>query len=377
MLNKSSLPDIILKHAERFAASAGSTTRAKISFIENKTPNSEQIASLLSYCQGCNHWANRGPLYLALAESYEVHMNLPPNVAVTPCANGGIALEVLARFHDVKEGRQLRWVGSAFSFSNLGRGRFADMHFVDCDQTGMLDVSQLEALDPSDYDGFVVTNIFGLWHDFAPYIAFAQKSGKAMLIDNAAGIGEKIPDWPYQSFSLHHTKTYGAGEGGFLVSPRDEAEAIYELLNYGEIDAIYRSRWLNNGKLSDIACAYHLDRLAQYPEWAPRYREQAARVCSLAQSAGLKPMFHSNRNNTGMSLPFLNSEPIAVEKIRNAETITLGKYYKPLAEKQNTSWLFERLVNIPAHPDLNAITDRQLLECLHRLATPHDTCNNA
>ena len=74
-----------------------------------------------------------------------------------------------------------------------------------------------------------------------------------------------MPDWPYQSFSLHHTKPYGAGEGGLFLSPRDEAEAIYALLNFGPFDDNC-SVWLNNGKLSDIACAFQLDRLAILPQ---------------------------------------------------------------------------------------------------------------
>jgi hypothetical protein len=35
------------------------------------------------------------------------------------------------------------------------------------------------------------------------------------------------------------------------------------LLNYGAIGQEDRGQWLNNGKISDIACAFQLDRLAR------------------------------------------------------------------------------------------------------------------
>ncbi len=334
--------------------------KGKVAFVENKPLDLGHVAELLAHCERCNQWANRGPLYWALAESYQDHMNLPEDFAVTPCANGGIALEALARFHDVKIGKPVRWVGSAFSFSNLGRGWFAGMRLIDCDARGMLDLAALRALDPADYDGIVVTNIFGLWQDFGPYIDFARSSGKLMLIDNAAGIDRRVPDWPYQSFSLHHTKPYGAGEGGLFVSPRDEAEKIYALLNYGAIDQEDRGHWLNNGKLSDIACAFHLDRLEKYPEWSPGYREQAERVQALATDLGLRPLVPGPLDRPATSRAFVSAGEIPIERLLYGNTLVFGKYYKPLVQTAEAVGIFGRLVNIPTHPDVGRLSDAEL-----------------
>lgn len=354
---------IAKQHADRMLQRVGHSNR-KIAFIEDKKPDLEYVAALLSHCARCNQWANRGPLYWALAESYEKHMNVPPGLSVTPCANGGIALEALARFHDARFGGPQRWVGSAFSFKNLGRGWFASMRFLDCDDQGMLDLSALQAIDPTEYDGFVVTNIFGLWRDFAPYIAFAKRSGKHMLIDNAAGISEQVPDWPYQTFSLHHTKPYGVGEGGLILSPRNEADAIYQLLNYGDHDEASHHQWLNNGKLSDIACAFHLDRLAHFHQWAPRYREQAARIREIAAEVGLKPLVPAPRDIPRTSEPYLAPSPISVAQIRQEIRFTLGKYYAPLKKLPSSLDIYSRIINIPTHPDICKISDKDLLNGL-------------
>ncbi|MCZ6772662.1 MAG: DegT/DnrJ/EryC1/StrS family aminotransferase, partial [Proteobacteria bacterium] len=183
---------------------------------------------------------------------------------------------------------------------------------------------------------------------------------KLMLIDNAAGIDQRIPDWPYQSFSLHHTKPYGAGEGGLFTSPRDEAEEIYALLNYGAIDQEDRGHWLNNGKISDIACAFHLDRLAKYPEWSPRYREQAERVWEISLVAGLTPLIPENPGIPATSHPFLAPEPVPLDHLLRGSALVFGKYYKPLADLPGTAGVYARLVNIPTHPDVAALGDGEL-----------------
>ena len=345
-------------HADRIARSFPHR-EGKVALVENKPIDLGHVGELLGHCGRCNQWANRGPLYWTLGEAYHAHMNLPADVAVTPCANGGIALEALARFHQVKHGRSLQWVGSAFSFGNLGRGWFTGMQFIDCDAEGMLDLAALRALDPDSYDGFVVTNIFGLWRDFGAYIDFARTSGKAMLIDNAAGIDRQVPDWPYQSFSLHHTKPYGAGEGGLFLSPGDEAEAIYALLNFGPFDGNGHV-WLNNGKLSDIACAFHLDRLASLTDWAPRYLEQAERIQAIAGEFGLRPLVSGPLDRPAMNRPFLAEREIPLDRLRQSEKLQFGKYYVPLEKLQTTVRVFDGLVNIPTHPDVARLADHEL-----------------
>jgi len=367
-------PAVIAKRqADRILERVGHSAR-KIAFIEAKKPDLEYVAALLSHCERCNHWANRGPLYWALAESYEKHMNVPSGLSVTPCANGGIALEALARFHDARFGGPQRWVGSAFSFKNLGRGWFDSMRFLDCDDQGMLDLSALQAMDPTDYDGFVVTNIFGLWRDFAPYIAFAKQSGKHMLIDNAAGIDERVPDWPYQTFSLHHTKPYGVGEGGLILSPRNEADAIYQLLNYGENDEATQHQWLNNGKLSDIACAFHLDRLARFHHWAPRYREQAARVREIGAEVGLKPLVPAPRGVPATSEPFLSHDAVPLDQLQKSRRLHFGKYYNPLMEMPKVASIYSNLVNVPTHPDVAQLSDSVLKHELETFVVGLESC---
>jgi dTDP-4-amino-4,6-dideoxygalactose transaminase len=337
-----------------------------IKFVSEKQPDMARVAKLLERCHAENQWANCGPLYGALAQAYADHFSLPSDRSVTPCANAGIALEAMARRLEQTSGRPLRWVGSAFSFQNLGRGYFADMQFVDCTDEGLLDLDQVNALPTDSFDGIIVVNPFGLHRDLTAFIAFARKTGKHLLFDNAAGVDTIIPDWPWQSFSLHHTKPYGFGEGGLAITPASEAAPLYALLNYGPAPE-RPAHWLNNGKISDVSCAFLIDRLEQAGSWRPLFQEQAARVVTLATDLGLRTLRPFGDAAPAMSWAFVAPMPISLDRILQSKTLVLGKYYKPLASLPRTLRLYDHLVNIPTHPDLARLGDDKLRDLIANL----------
>lgn len=330
-----------------------------ISFVENKLADMAHVATLLDQCRAVNQWANCGPLYRQLAQDYARHFGLGPESTVTPCSNAGIALEAMSRLLGQKAGRKLRWVGSAFSFQNLGRGHFADMQFVDCTEQGLLDLAAVDQIDPDSFDGIIVVNPFGIFQDFTDYIEFARRTGKHLLFDNAAGINSVVPDWPWQAFSLHHTKPYGAGEGGLAITPAADAAPLYALLNYGPAPS-HAADWLNNGKISDISCAFLIDRLASVYVWRPLYLAQARRVAAIAAEFDLRPLRSFADTAPATSWPFVSPKPIPIERVMAAKHVTFGKYYKPLAEFPRTRALFDHLLNIPTHPDMAQLSDADL-----------------
>jgi dTDP-4-amino-4,6-dideoxygalactose transaminase len=344
-----------------------------VSFVEAKAPDLRRVETLLAKSASVNHWANRGPLYHDLANALSDHAGSRRDAAIVPLANGGVALEAMARLLAVQAGERRRWVASAFSFRNIGRGYFHDAVFLDCDAEGLLDLEACSGLDPDSYDGLIVTNPFGMYLDFSRYADFAHRRGKALLIDNASGFHAALPDWPWQAFSLHHTKPYGFGEGGAALVPREHAEALYALVDYAA-DQGGSPHWLGNGKLSDVSSAFILERLERVGDWAPRYLEQRQRVVHLAERAGFSGLGAPQDGLPMTSLPLLAPTPVTEPSIRRARYVTLGKYYKPLRELPVLSELFERLVNVPCHPDVAGITDVQFLEEFDRLLeTPEAT----
>ena len=83
----------------------------RVKFVEAKCPDMKLVTRLLDECAAVNQWANFGPLYHRLADEYADHMNLGPGLALTPCANAGIALEMVARAMAADAGQpKLRWI---------------------------------------------------------------------------------------------------------------------------------------------------------------------------------------------------------------------------------------------------------------------------
>ena len=346
--------------ANSSSSSSRRTPNTTVAFVEEKTPDFVRIKQLLQIPESQNNWANRGPLYRALAQAYHEYFNLDDDCAVVPCANGGIAIETIARLHDARAGKRLRWVVSSFSFRNLGRGYFANAAIVDCDERGLLSLDDLANLPLDGYDGIVVTNPFGLCRNVEHYRELAQKHDKALIVDNAAGIRRDLLSTEYQSLSLHHTKPYGVGEGGLAIVPADAAGEFYELIDYGDLESERRERWLNNGKLSEVACAYHLDRLERSPEWVPLYDMQALRMHFVCERAGLRSLFPFDRSTVATSVPYLASKPIPVSRIRN-NLLRLGKYYRPLARTVEANRIYDHIVNVPCHPDVARIDTEELV----------------
>ena len=260
----------------------------------------------------------------------------------------------------------MRWIVSSFSFRNLGRGYFSTATVVDCDASGLLSLDDLAALPSGAWDGIVVTNPFGLCRDFDRYRDFANRYGKAMLLDNAAGAGRSIPPVDHQSLSLHHTKPFGVGEGGLAVLPAAQAEEFSELIDYRTLAPDRADCWLNNGKLSDLACAFHLDRIERSPEWAPLYEMQAARILRIAQRAGLRPLLRLDGPTVATSLPFLADRPVLFLELENP-LLTLEKYYVPLSRTPNAGAIYERIVSVPSHPDVARLDTGELARMLARI----------
>ncbi len=349
-----------------FALRSANDAQQKLAFVESKTLDFQQIENMLGECADANRWANKGPLYHRLAESYAEFFELKDGWTVVPCANCGIGLEALARLLAWRHGRKLRWVAPSYSFTNIGRGYFADVTFIDCDREGTLSLAELGELDPGSYDGIILVNGFGMSDQLDPYIRFAQAQGKELIIDNACGIGQKLPDWPWQSFSLHHTKPFGFGEGGLSIVPTDAAEEYYSLIDYGDAPSL-PDTWLGNGKISEVACAFHIERLESAHQWAFEYLTQTERVIELAQRCGL----HLLKLNTILppttSLPFLAEAEISPERIEGSQHVMFAKYYKPQAVTPNATDIYRRVVNVPTHAGMSTVSDAQIMSDLERV----------
>lgn len=341
----------------------------KVGFIEEKRPDLARVGRLLEICAARNHWANGGPLWHRLQEEMAAHMALPGHVGLIPCANAGIGLEVMARLWAMRAGRRLRWLAPAFAFRNLGRGYFADVTFVDCDSDAMLDMAAVAALEPASYDGIIAVNPMGHAPGFDAVITFARARNLPLLLDNAAGIGTRMPDWDWQVLSLHHTKPYGMGEGGLILVPKEAGDALETLMTYGNQPPDPPEAWLNNGKISDISCAFLLDRLQDAPNWRAASGEQRQRVLALAAEFGLAPLCGGGVAHVALtSLALLAADPVPEDMPARLQHFTAAKYYRPLADLPQAQDIFRRIISVPSHGGMAGLSDDQIRADLARIA---------
>ena len=177
--------------------------------------------------------------------------------------------------------------------------------------------------------------------------------------DNAAGIASDIRI-SYQSFSLHHTKPFGFGEGGLAVIPSDDRETFLSLMEYTPIETAVANLWITNGKLSDLACASQVARLEASPNWLPLYRMQSERILSIGEKFNFRPLLPIQTPAT--SVPLLAEFPICRNSLVN-DAMVLAKYYKPLASTTRCQDIFNRIVNIPVHPDVAQLTNVDIEKC--------------
>lgn len=345
--------------------------RQPVSFIERKCPDMFRVRELLAISQGANHWANGGPVSRLLERHIAGLTGNRAGRAVVACASGTAALNALAGIHALRRGGKLRWAVSAFGFFSTFIGPFHDPLVIDCDERGMLDLDELARADPDSYDGVCVTNLFGLHPDLAGYIDFCDHRGKALVVDNAYGLVGATGDrsgFPDEMISLHQTKPWGLGEGGCLIVNEEDEPVARSLINFGVLLEREAAVHAANGKMSDVAAAFILDRLEQTERWRERADDQARRIRRLVARSGLElaPLATDSADATGAGqLAFLAPDPVDERSLEN-EHFVIRKYYRPPWRPwpERASRLYDRMINLPCHADMERVGDNAILDVL-------------
>lgn len=344
--------------------------RDRVRFVEAKRPDWARIEQIAGLSARANQWANFGPVTIALERELERVLKLPSDRAIVMASNATAATFASAGLAAERLGRPVRWVSSAFGFMSTAIGPLAEMRFVDCDTSGMLDLAALDTLPPSSWDGMIVTNVFGLVGDMGRYVAFAKERGKALLIDGAvafAGVDRRSAAAD-EVVSLHHTKPPGVGEGGFAIVARTDADRLRAMLNFGVgADDVARP-FFANGKMSDIAAAAILDRLERLPTWSVLYRAQYGRLVYLARYAGLEPLARDPEGAIPGNVPIVLRAPWQDGDLP-ATRFEHRRYYRPLSpDAPIAADLYARIINVPCHPGMAAIETEELLAFFEALA---------
>jgi dTDP-4-amino-4,6-dideoxygalactose transaminase len=344
-----------------------------IAFVETKRPDYEHVRELLARSEASGVWSNFGPVSLQLEATVAEILTLPRGRRVVACANGTVALHGLVQLYEHVAGRPLRWVVSAFTFHAQRQGPLAAARVLDCDAQGFLDLDALAALPTESYDGIVVTNLFGTASHVERYEELASRAGKVLLFDSATCFGSTYRGEPFgnlgagELFSFHHTKPCGFGEGGCAVVPAELEDTFRSLINFGLYKGIDTGALSSNGKMSDVAAAFVLDRLRHREAIRAAHLQQFRRLAGITRDLGLEVLVDGGQEGVFPNLvPILFPHLIGLERLSGGPMV-VHKYYRPVESMPRADALYEHVVCFPCHGGVAQVPDDELRASLAAL----------
>lgn len=345
------------------ATGSSSSREGPVRFIEDKPPDWLRVQELLALSAYAGRSTNFGPVQHRLATHAASMLALEADRTVVTTSSGTAALHALTGAYAAKAGRPLIWAISAYGHASTCMGPLdGQVLVVDCDQTGLIDISLLSTLRPESWDGLIATDLFGAQPDFSQLAELCAAAGKPMIIDAAVSFPASRPASVRVSeiVSFHHTKPWGYGEGGCAVVDASLADAIRALVNFGQGNDPGFARFAGNGKMSDIAAAFILQRLESLENWAGGFRFQRQRITELALSEGLSVLVRPDPDVIAPHVPVLARGAIALPELPPAP-FAVAKYYRPLDGGCRVAMdLYARIVNVPCHPGMARVDDTAL-----------------
>jgi dTDP-4-amino-4,6-dideoxygalactose transaminase len=326
-----------------------------IDFVEKKQVCWDSVREHLSKSMRANHWTNFGPVASCLEGRLHGLFELPSNLSVVATTSGTAALFALVSLHSYIKQRPLRWVVSSYGFACTIQGPLSSASIIDCDKSGAFDLELLQ-----DCDGIIVTNVFGTIDSMEKYVDYCNKKKIILVIDSALNFNS-CPHLANDFISFHQTKPWGMGEGGCFIVEKQYEEIARKIINFGSFsDDTHRFSF--NGKISDIAAAFILDRLYEIESIKKTYRKQYDRIKNIAISNGYKLL--ADNKGIPASVPLLAPKPISE---LNNSLVKLQKYYRPLRSTPNATDIYSKMINFPCHKNLDKLSDEEIHECIRKL----------
>jgi len=338
----------------------------KINWLNKKTIDHQLVKKLLQESETLNHFTNYGPLVQELEKKSRSWFNISEHKAIIAVNNASAGLHALASGINKCKNKVLRYATQSYTFPPSAQGSLKDSIIVDIDDEIGLDLS----LVPLHLvDGIIVTNIFGNLTNLDKYVTWAETHHKILLFDNAATAlsnfkGINASNYGHGAvISFHHTKPFGFGEGGIVIVDREYEECVRQCINFGIDNSLpfHESYWHREGsnyKMSDIAAAYIL-----------QFLQRKFHTIQNQHTQLYHKMQHEIQNIEGVSLMSNMSDDVPIvtcfclifddankssEQPFLDQDIYCRKYYKPLVQLPKTSWVYDHVLCLPCHSDMNS-----------------------
>ncbi len=218
-------------------------------------------------------------------------------------SNGTTALHTALEAVGIGEGDRV--VTTPFTFiatANAIRFAGAEPVFADIDpETYNLDPDTVETTieeHDGEVDGILAVHLFGLPAEMDRLKEIAETYDAALIEDAAQAHGAQYNGEPVGAigdvgcFSFYPTKNMTTGEGGMVVTDRDDVAArARQFIDHGRAEGYSHERLGHNFRMTDIAAAIGRVQLDRLPHYLAERRKNAARLRErIADSSVVMPI---------------------------------------------------------------------------------------
>ncbi len=293
-------------------------------------------------------------------------------------SNGTTALQTALEALGVGEGDRV--ITTPFTFiatANAIRFAGATPVFADIDpETYNLDPPAVEATIQEcngEVDAILAVHLYGLPADMGRLCDIADRYGIPVIEDAAQAHGATYQGQPVGSigdvgcFSFYPTKNMTTGEGGMVVTDRDDvAKRARQFIDHGRADGYTHDSLGHNFRMTDIAAAIGRVQLDRLPTYLDARRKNAKRLRDgLADSSVVLPTEPSDSRHAYNQFTVRCRQRDALREHLDEFGIDSGVYYPTPVHKQQAyehvtvstpvaEQAAKEVLSVPVHPTLTA-----------------------
>ena len=363
-----------------------------IPLLVPEMPDAERLLPYLRRIDENRHYTNFGPLALefeaALLDAVTSTATPKGDLAVTTMGNATVALELVLQTLDLPRGGHVLVPGITFAASATAIVRSGLVPFiadVDPQCWALTPAIAKQAAVEAPIAAVMPVATFGYEHDAEEWDAFTRETGIPVVIDAAGAFGNQQPGRTTDVvYSFHATKSFGAAEGGAVLSANSaRIMRIRALSNFGIDTRIGQLAELGtNGKMSEYHAALAL---ATFEEWPRIQRERVtlhkAYLADLQTDCRRVTLQRKNPEGIYPLLPILlpvtaHAQPVAI--LMEAAGVQVRRWYSPslhlhpalrdAPRMQNMATATDfgnRILGIPFHLKLSPDQRRRVISALN------------
>lgn len=257
--------------------------RREIPFLVPDLPQTDALIPYLKVIDENRWYSNFGPivqrLEQGLTKRFFPELNTQDERLVT-CSSGTAALVLAISGLDLPKGSKI--LVPSFTFAATISAIQSAGHepvLADVDENSWQLTTELavDAIEQTQIHAVITVAALGMPVDVDSWEAFVRDTNIPVVVDAAAALGDQVISQSLTyCFSMHATKAFGIGEGGFVIARcLDEASKLRRLSNFGFQGGIVVESG-GNFKLSEYHAAIGLAQLDRWDELVLR-REKVRR----------------------------------------------------------------------------------------------------